>query len=562
MPAFRFDNKDELGLNAVTYAADAQLVSRMRLVLAVSVLLAVLAEPSGLSASHVLTWLVFAGYLSHSTVIYIWSQMNNPLVQGRLIHRLDVIWFSLIVTLTGGVDSFFFPFFFFAILVSSFRWGLEEGAKVTIASAILFLAGALLLEPQHNISQLLMRTIFLLGIGYLSVTWGESKLRLMRQLVLLRDVSHLSNPRFGVDQTIANLLEKTRLFYRASSCILVMHDKSSGAYFLRTAKEGIATQSIRAQSISEEAGAPLVAQSRRHLIAYSRPLWPALRLGGGEAVVYETGQHRWFKQKGTASENLAGLLEARGFMSAPVELRDQRGRLYVVSDKSLFSRADTLFLVQIAAQTFPVIENIELLDNMVFDAAMHERQKISLDIHDITIQPYIGLKLGLNAIRHKAADDNPVTADIDKLTVMVESVIDDLRKYAGTFKDTSAPNGPVLMKALQDQANGIKRLYGIDITICMDSNLTVSDRLTAEVLQLVRESLSNICKHTMAQSGLVSIECVDGWLKLQVENENTSLWSSDFMPRSISERAAGLGGSVQVTHGLGGNTSVLVEIPV
>ena len=60
--AFRFDNKDELGLNAVTYAADAQLVSRMRLVLAVSVLLAVLAEPSGLSAAHVLTWLVFAGY--------------------------------------------------------------------------------------------------------------------------------------------------------------------------------------------------------------------------------------------------------------------------------------------------------------------------------------------------------------------------------------------------------------------------------------------------------------------------------------------------------------------
>ena len=278
--------------------------------------------------------------------------------------------------------------------------------------------------------------------------------------------------------------------------------------------------------------------------------------------MYETGQHRWFKQKGTASENLAGLLEARGFISAPVELRDQRGRLYVVSDKSLFSRADTLFLVQIAAQTFPVIENIELLDSMVFDAAMHERQKISLDIHDMTIQPYIGLKLGLNAIRHKAADDNPVTADIDKLTVMVESVIDDLRKYAGTFKDQSTLNGPVLMKALQDQANGIKRLYGIDITICMDSNLTVSDRLMAEVLQLVRESLSNICKHTMAQSGLVSIECVNGWLKLQVENENTSLWASDFMPRSISERAAGLGGSVQVTHGLGGNTSVLVEIPV
>ena len=562
MPTYRLDRKDELGFNAVTYAADARLISRMRLVLAISVLLVVLAEPSVLNDANVLTWLIFAGYLFHSTVIYIWSRINHPLIQGRLIHRLDVVWFSLIVAFTGGVQSALFPFFFFAILASSFRWGLEEGAKVTIASAILFTVGALLLGAQHNLPQLLMRTIFLLGIGYLGVTWGESKLRLMRQLVLLREVSQLSNPRFGVDHTIANLLEKTRLFYRATTCILVMHDKSSGAYFLRTAKEGIATQAIRAEAISEEAGAPLVAQSRRHLITYRSPLWPAIRFGTSEALVYDSGPGRWFRQEGNASENLAALLEARGFISAPVELKDQTGRLYVVSDKLVFSRADTLFLVQIAAQTFPVIENIEFLDKMVLDAAMQERQKISLDIHDRTIQPYIGLKLGLNAIRHKASADNPVTADIDQLTVMVEGVIDDLRKYAGTFRGNSTLNGPVLMRALQDQADHIKRMYGIDITICMDSHLTVSDRLTAEVLQLVTESLSNICKHTMAQSGLVSIECVNGWLKLQVENENTSLWPTDFMPRSISERATSLGGSVEVTHGLEGNTSVLVEIPV
>lgn len=562
MPAYRLDRKDELGFSAVTYAADARLISRMRLVLAISVLLVVLAEPSVLNDANVLTWLIFAGYLFHSTVIYIWSRVNHPLIQGRLIHRLDVVWFSLIVAFTGGVESALFPFFFFAILASSFRWGLEEGAKVTIASAILFTAGALLLGAQHHLPQLLMRTIFLLGIGYLGVTWGESKLRLMRQLVLLREVSQLSNPRFGVDHTIANLLEKTRLFYRATTCILVMHDKSSGAYFLRTAKEGIATQAIRAEAISEEAGAPFVAQSRRHLITYRRPLWPAIRFGTSEALVYDSGPGRWFRQEGNASENLAGLLEARGFISAAVELKDQTGRLYVVSDKLVFSIADTLFLAQIAAQTFPVIENIEFLDKMVLDAATQERQKISLDIHDRTIQPYIGLRLGLNAIRHKASADNPVAADIDQLTDMVNGVIDDLRKYVGTFRGISTLNGPVLMRALQDQADHIKRMYGIDITICMDSHLTVSDRLTAEVLQLVTESLSNICKHTMAQSGLVSIECVNGWLKLQVENENTSLWPTDFMPRSISERATSLGGSVEVTHGLAGNTSVRVEIPV
>ena len=562
MPTHRVDDRNELGLNAITYAADAQLVGRMRLVLALSVLLAVMAEPSGLNTPHALTWLVFVGYLFHSTVICLQSQTNHPLMQSRLFHRLDVVWFSLIVTLTGGVNSFFFPFFFFSILVSSFRWGLEEGAKVTISSAILFMAGALLLETQPNIPQLLMRTVFLLAIGYLSVTWGESKLRLMRQLVLLRKVSQLSNPRFGVDHTIANLLEKTRFFYNASSCILVMHDKASNIYLARTAKENVSLQSIMPQSISPETGMLLTDQLCSHLIVYRRIAWSTFPWVFGKAMVFESGKRRWFKQKNNASENLASLLEARSFMSVPVKLNDQLGRFYVVSKKILFTKVDTLFFEQIASQTFPVIENIELLDNMVLDAAMQERRKISLDIHDATIQPYIGLKLGLDAIRLKATADNPVLPDIGKLTVMVESVIDDLRNYALAIKEKLTPNEPVLVKALQNQVNQIKRLYGVDIKISVDNTLSIGDRITAEVLQLVRESLSNICKHTLAKSGSISIEYDKGWLKLQVANEHTGLWLNDFMPRSITERAKALGGNVQVKPGLAGHTYVLVEIPV
>ena len=561
MATYRFDSNN-VCLSAATEAADAHLVNCMRLVLAVSVVLAVFVEPAGLSATHGLTWLVFGGYLFHSAVIYSFSQLNHRQVQRRLIVRLDVIWFALIVVVTGGVNSFFFPFFFFAILASSFRWGLEEGAKITIASAILFIAGALMMDARQDGSQLLLRTIFLLSIGYLSVTWGESKLKLMRQLVLLREVNQLSNPRFGVDHTIANLLEKTRYFYRASSCVLVLEDKPNAGYFIWTAKEGLATQSIRPEALGATAGAFFVAQSRRHLVAYSRSLWPILALGRRNACACELGQHRWLTQKSTSSENLAELLEARSFISTPVKLMDRCGRLYVVSRNMVFSKADALFLSQITAQTFPVIENIEFLDRMVTNATSQERRKISLDIHDRTLQPYIGLKLGLNAIQHKAGADNPVMPELEKLVSMVDSVIADLRKYTTTFKAESSFDKPILLDALKEQACRVKELYDIDITVCMDSKLSISDRLTAEVLLLVRESLSNICKHTMAHSGMISIQCSNGWLTVQIENENTSLWPTEFMPKSISERAVALGGGVQVTHRTDGNTLVVIEIPV
>ena len=125
MVSIKPNNKNESDSSLATNTADAQMVSRMRMVLAVSVLLAVFIDASGLSALSGYTWLVFFGYLIHSIVINIYSQLDKPFIQSVLIHRLDVIWFALIVIFTGGVNSFFFIFFFFAILTSSFRWGFE-----------------------------------------------------------------------------------------------------------------------------------------------------------------------------------------------------------------------------------------------------------------------------------------------------------------------------------------------------------------------------------------------------------------------------------------------------
>lgn len=562
MLAYELDKKDQFDSILATNAGDAKMVSRMRLVLAISVLLAVYIEPTGLSSSNGFTWLVFSGYLVHSFVIYVYSVLEKPLSQTMLIHRLDVLWFALIVMFTGGVDSFFFLFFFFAILTSSFRWGLVEGARVTVASAVLFTVCGLWLESQSDFPRLLLRSTFLLTIGYMSVYWGESKVRLMRQLALLRDVSRLSNPRFGVDHTITRVLEQTRQFFKASSCILVLSDKNDGTYYLRTIKEDGTNQAVNADQISAEAALPLLALSQTQTIAYTRPLWPALSSLFGKSLAYDNAEHQWVKHDKQSSEAITELLDAHSFISVPLSLRKGQGRLYVVAQKSELSKADALFLSHITAQAFPVIENIELLDKMASEAAFQERQKISLDIHDTAIQPYIGLKLGLSAVRNKASADNPLIEDIDKLEAMTVKVIDDLRHYVVNFKNGPGQTEPIFLKVLHLQAAQVKDFYGIDITVCMDKELKVSDRLATEVLQFVREGLSNICKHTMAQRGLVNVQCINGWLKIHIENEHKGTKSIDFLPRSISERAAGLGGSVKVNQMPEGNTVVYVEIPV
>ena len=542
--------------------ADTAMVCRMRLLLSVSTLLTLFIDPDGADKLSGFTWLVFSGYTLHSGLLYLMSALEQALPQSMRIHWLDVLWYTLIVFFTGGNGNLFFLFFFFAILTASFHWGFEEGARITLASAGLFAAGSLLAASQAELSRLLLRTTFLLALGYMIAYWGGSAVAQKRHLALLRDVSQLSNPRFGVDHTIASVLEKTRLFFKARSCILVMGEPESTAWTLRTAMEHGAGLSSGATRISDDAAAPLLAFPSEQLVLFTPQWWPGPGLGrrGGTRVL-EHGAARWLGRADDAGRGLAELLEARSFISAPLPLRNGKGRIYVASSTG-FSKTDALFLSHIAAQAFPVIENIELLDRLASQAALRERQKIARDLHDTTIQPYIGLRHGLSALRHKAAPDNPLVEDLDRLLSMATQVIGDLRRYARSFKHGLVQSEPELLVALRRQAAQIKEFYGIDIVLTVAGELDMSDRLAAEVFQIVNEGMSNIRKHSDARHGLIALTCADGALTIRIDNERLNGPVGAFTPNSMAERAAALGGRAEVLQTADGITSVRIQIPI
>lgn len=544
--------------------ADARMVSSMRLVLALSVLLASIIDAGSFPDSWATVWLLFAGYVGHSLTLFILALRQQSVAQSKVMHWLDLAWYTLFVALTGDSRSLLFLFFFFAILAASFRWGFEEGARVTIAATGLFLITGWLAEPPADWPRLLLRSSFLLALGYISAHWGESKVALNRQLALLRDVSQLSNPRFGVDHTLTRVLDTTRAFFKAQSCVLVLRDKDTGDCTLRSIQVGRSKQNTHAQALSTEAAEPLLALPPTQLVIYQRRRWlgslrPALQTS-------EQGSAEW--QSVAANdlcERLADLLEGDAFISAPVSLRRTQGRIYVVAEHSAGNKSDALFLSHIVAQSFPMIENIELVDHMASDAASQERQKIALDIHDRAVQPYIGLTMGLSAIRNQAEPSNPLLQDIDKLSAMARQAISDLRHYAGTLQPADGQNllqEPVYTTALQQQTEQVRTFYGIDIALDAAPDLRINDRMAAEVLQIVREGLSNICRHTLAQYGALRLQRSAGWLHIQIENDGACAPVAVFSPRSITQRVASLGGLVRVHSDADGFTSVQIQIPV
>lgn len=558
------DSRNTNGASAFALADDgieARMVCGIRFMLAVSVFLTIWVDPADLTGLSEDALLPVGGYAVYSAVLGVFIvQKKHPIVDERT-HWLDLGWYAVIVFYTGGVNSIFFLLFFFPLLTASFHGGFEKGARVAIASAAIFMAFGLFSSAGTELPRLLLRTTFLLAFGYLCAKWGESKVASVRRLALLRDVSCLSNPRFGVDQTITNVLVRVRDFFHGSSCILVTRDSDAAGYTLRKVINGDARTSPHAEKIVAEAAAPLMEFSSEKIIMFSHPSRSAVSLFGCSDA-YDAGEESWQTYDRLSGEKVANLLETQSYVSVPILLKNGEGRIYVTSSRHAFSKADALFLSHVVAQAFPVIESIELLDRIASNAALRERQRIAWDFHDTAIQPYVGLKMGLSALRNKAADDNPLVPDLDRLLAMSGQVIGELRDYAGMVKSGAAVTEPVYLLALRRQAAQTREFYGVDITVSAGKEFGISDRLAAEVLQIAREGISNICKHTTARRGAINIQAANGWLGIRIENECAGVPPKKFMPRSIMERTAALGGNVIVKQDAGSATCVQVEIPI
>lgn len=542
-------------------ADEIALIAKMRLILASATLLTVIIDPDGMGQPHPFTAIIFYLYTAQSFVLYILSESNGAVRQSKLVHWLDVFWFTLLLTLTGPLSGFFF-LLFFAISTAAFRWGYDEGARVTLACAALYTLAGLSSPNQPVLAQVMLRTAFLLGLGYMVSHWANVLLTHKRQIALLRDVSRLSNPRFGVDETINCVLEQTREFFQATSCVMITRDNQANGWRMRSASFNPDAFATAQSLLDDEAAAPLLSLPTGFSGVFCGPPFAWLPWPGRFYTRSAVCSH-WQRSSAQEGRRLADLLGARSFICVPIPLRGEEGRIYVIAPDASLTKADANFLAQVSAQAFPVIENIDLLDRMASDAARRERQKFSNDLHDTTMQPYIGLSHALRGLIGRTTPDNPLAGELRQVADMADNFVRDLRHFARTISNTS-PGAvePAFVMALRAHAAQVKDYFNLDIVVSAHEAIGINDRLGAEVFQLVSEGMSNIRRHTLATRGTVKMCRKHGWLHISIENECPSGPADPFVPRSIAERAASLGGYAYVASGDDGATAVNIDIPV
>jgi len=238
------------------------------------------------------------------------------------------------------------------------------------------------------------------------------------------------------------------------------------------------------------------------------------------------------------------------------------GRLYLTSlRRRAFEDADVDFLLDVLDHTIPVLDTIQLVDRLASDAAKTERQRIARNLHDGVVQPCVGLRLGLAAIKRKfLLAGTEAGEELERLVQLSDVALADLRHCIGELRGSVLQDG--LLPVLCQFGQRFAKATGIAVHVEAEGNLDLNNRLTAEVLQMMAEGLSNVQRHTHSTWATVGLARHEGHLTVRIENDAGDKLPAPFTPRSIAERAVALGGHTRVEQTGTGSTIVLVDIPL
>ena len=507
-------------------------------------------------------------YCLYSACLLFFYDMQKMCKQVSIysMHWIDTVFFIILIALTSGSKSLFFPFLFFPIMVASFSWGAAEGIKVVVATVVLYgivILGLFLMHAPFELDETLMRPIYLIVFGCMIAYWGGARANLNRRLQLLKIIGTNWSPRFGIDHAIRTNLERLIDFFGACRCILVLErQEGMPKYVMHTADCRKPDMPESPKTIELETAKELLRLPRTVALSFENPSEKSLR-SFNKSVSYDLNTLESTGRYTRESEVLSSLFDDESFISVPYKQQGvASGRLYLIATNREFSRSDVLFTKQVADVISSVIDNMELIENLIAEASGKERLRISLDVHDTTIQPYIGLTLALDALAIEFNSDKLLVARINEIIKMANMTILDLRSYKDTLRERSLMRGDVLLSSIHNQADRLHRFYGIQVNVSGSVTPNLSGHLAEAAFQIVKEGLSNVLRHTNAKQGLITLRNTEEYLFLEISNEtDPDVPVPQFVPKSILERVQILNGEMVVENDADCYTVIRIKIP-
>jgi signal transduction histidine kinase len=207
-------------------------------------------------------------------------------------------------------------------------------------------------------------------------------------------------------------------------------------------------------------------------------------------------------------------------------------------------------------------------------AREEERQRIASDFHDGPLQSFISLQMRLEILRKLLDRDYEAgLEDLKQLQVLALGQIRDLRAFLHSMRPVDV-DGANLVGTARRLAESFQKESGIPVTFMGTSTpVGLPQEMTMEVLQMLREMLANVQKHSGASRVAVAIDKTDRGLEISIDDNGHgfpfagtySLEELELLrlgPASLKRRARSLNADLTLESRPGRGVSLKVRVPL
>ena len=266
----------------------------------------------------------------------------------------------------------------------------------------------------------------------------------------------------------------------------------------------------------------------------------------------------------------AGHPDMRSFLGVPiVSPQGVVGAFYLTEkiEAPDFTDEDEELIGLLAAHAAIAIANARLYEESRELSIVAERNRLALDLHDAVTQKLFALVLSADAARTLLERDPAAAREqVQKLQSQAQDALDELRTLVFELRPPDLEKDG-LGEALRKHVEVLRRLEEREIGLDVVRDVPPHAARDREVLRIAQEALQNALRHANGERIDVRLEADDGRLLLEIADDGVgfdpdavALRSRRLGLTSMEERAARVGGTLEIRSAPGAGTTVRLEV--